>query len=78
MAPERRVPGEISVNARVRGHELSPEERSKVFGRALAGQKAADIARAEQLPTSTVHDTIKKAPQRTQNKSARRVGRPKK
>lgn len=73
--PQRRVLAEIPVN-RQSNHELSPGSKRQLYGRALAGETQAEIARAERLPKSTVSTALKRASERQSCDIAPRQGRP--
>lgn len=57
-------------------YELSPYQRGIIIGRSLGGEKTIDIARDENLPPTTVRDTLEKRIQRNNGASIPREGRP--
>lgn len=74
--PPRRPLAPISANRR-RNQELSNDDKSRIYGRALAGQSGPEIAAAESLPKSTINTTIRRTSQRHNVQNKTRSGRPK-
>jgi transposase len=72
----RTVLAEINTNKR-RGCQLSDGTKQRIIGRHCAGQKAAQIAREESLPASTVRTIISRWKQRGTTDNKLRSGRPK-
>ena len=60
--------GPISSN-RIINKELTPAKRGIIIGRYAEGATATSIARTENVPRSTVYDTIKLIPLRDNQES---------
>lgn len=73
----RRLPlTPIAANRRP-GTELSNEDKSRIWGRALAGQSGDEIATAESLHKRTVNSLLKRANTRHTLENKPRPGQPK-
>lgn len=75
MPTPRRPLGQISSNITNR-KELNPSVRGDIKGRTACGQNPPTIARALNIPVSTVRDTVQKVVLRNNNYSLPRSGRP--
>src|SRR5271155_117603 len=56
--------------------ELSPQLRTGIAAYKDAGLSAAEIARRTNLPSSTIKTTLERAPERNDQQSKPRAGRP--
>lgn len=76
MPPQRPPLAEIDANRALRT-ELSDATKQRIYGRALAGQSGAEIARQEDLNPRTVTKAIRRTSQRQTTQNKARSGRPK-
>jgi transposase len=78
MSPTRNAEADtrIEKKTKTRRRELSPHRRAMIEGMHLAKLSSREIARLMQIPNSTVRETIKRIPLRSNGQSLPRSGRP--